>query len=433
MGGVIVVKKAITALGIGAVAVSVSSIHASALEKGVVTASALNIRSGPSADCDKVAKLYKGKTVEILEKSNGWYKVRVSNSVVGWGSAKYISTSGSSGSTSNQNNSTSSGTAISGNGKVNVSSRLNIRSGAGTNYSLVGKANNGEVVKLLEQSNGWYKIKLSNGVTGWASSQYISKTSEDVGTNDSNSSNTNNNNNNTDKNQSSEVSLEGKNGKVTSTVSLNVRSGPGTSYSVIGKLNGGDVVELKAKSNGWYKVKLSNGTTGWVSSSYISETNEGLKENSSSSSNGNSQSNNNSNSSSIGNSDKSTVNGSKVVDFAYTLIGIPYQWGASGPDKFDCSGFTQYVFKNSVGLSIPRVSRAQAQYGSAVSMGNYAPGDLVYFDTDGDGTTNHVGIYVGNSKFIHCSGTQTNPNKVKVDNLTTSYWSKALLGARRFA
>ncbi|WP_165479913.1 SH3 domain-containing protein, partial [Clostridioides difficile] len=151
-------KKAIAALGIGAVAVSVSSINASALEKGTVTASALNIRSGPSSDCDKVAKLYKGKTVEILEKSNGWYKVRVSSSVVGWGSAKYISTSGSSEGTSSQNNPTSSGTTISGNGKVNVSSRLNVRSGAGTNYSLVGKANNGDVVKLLEQSNGWYKI-----------------------------------------------------------------------------------------------------------------------------------------------------------------------------------------------------------------------------------------------------------------------------------
>ncbi len=46
-------------------------------------------------------------------------------------------------------------------------------------------------------------------------------------------------------------------------------------------------------------------------------------------------------------------------------------------------------------------------------MGNYAPGDLVYFDTDGDGTTNHVGIYVGNSKFIHCSGTQTNLIRLK--------------------
>lgn len=429
-----VVKKAIAALGIGAVAVSVSSINASALEKGVVTASALNIRSGPSADCDKVAKLYKGKTVEILEKSNGWYKVRVSSSVVGWGSAKYISTSGSSESTSNQSNSTSSGTTISGNGKVNVSSRLNIRSGAGTNYSLVGKANNGDVVKLLEQSNGWYKIKLSNGVTGWASSQYISKTSEDVGTNNSNSNNSNSSNtNNSDKKPSSEESIEGKNGKVTSTVSLNVRSGPGTSYSIIGKLNGGDIVELKAKSSGWYKVKLSNGTTGWVSASYISETNEGTKDNSSSSSNQNSQSNSNSNSSFTGNSDKSTAKGSTIIDFAYTLIGIPYQWGASGPDKFDCSGFTQYVFKNSVGVSIPRVSREQAKSGSAVSMGNYAPGDLVYFDTDGDGATNHVGIYVGNSKFIHCSGTQTNPNKVKVDNLTSSYWSKALLGARRLA
>lgn len=424
-------KKAITALGLGAVAISVSSIDASALEKGVVTASALNIRSGPSADCDKVAKLYKGKTVEILEKSNGWYKVRVSNSVVGWGSSKYISTGGSSESNSNQNSSPSNGTAINGNGKVNVSSRLNIRSGAGTGYSLVGKANNGDVVQLLEQSDGWYKIKLSNGVTGWANSQYISKTSEDVGTN-----NSNNNNDKPNNNQSDEVSLEGKRGKVTSSVSLNVRSGAGTSYSIIGKLNSGDVVELKAKSNGWYKVKLAKGTIGWVSASYISETSEGLNENGNSSSSNNSQSNDSSkddsDKSQSGNSDKSTVNGSKIVDFAYKLIGIPYQWGASGPDKFDCSGFTQYVFKNSVGLSIPRVSREQAQFGSSVSMGNYAPGDLVYFDTDGDGSTNHVGIYVGNSKFIHCSGTQTNPNKVKVDNLTTSYWSKALLGARRF-
>ncbi len=62
-------------------------------------------------------------------------------------------------------------------------------------------------------------------------------------------------------------------------MSLNVRSGPGTSYSIIGKLNGGDVVELKAKNNGWYKVKLSSGTIGWVSASYISETSEGTKKN----------------------------------------------------------------------------------------------------------------------------------------------------------
>lgn len=61
-------KKAIAALGIGAVAVSVSSINASALEKGTVTASALNIRSGPSSDCDKVAKLYKGKNCRDFRK-----------------------------------------------------------------------------------------------------------------------------------------------------------------------------------------------------------------------------------------------------------------------------------------------------------------------------------------------------------------------------
>lgn len=84
--------------------------------------------------------------------------------------------------------------------------------------------------------------------------------------------------NNFDKKLFSEELIEGKNGKVIFVVSLNVRSGFGISYFIIGKLNGGDVVELKVKSNGWYKVKLLSGIIGWVSVSYIFEINEDIKE-----------------------------------------------------------------------------------------------------------------------------------------------------------
>lgn len=94
LGGVIVVKKVIVVLGIGVVVVFVSFINVSVFEKGIVIVSVLNIRSGLSFDCDKVVKLYKGKIVEILEKFNGWYKVRVLSFVVGWGSVKYILISG---------------------------------------------------------------------------------------------------------------------------------------------------------------------------------------------------------------------------------------------------------------------------------------------------------------------------------------------------
>ena len=83
-----------------------------------------------------------------------------------------------------------------------------------------------------------------------------------------------------------------------------------------------------------------------------------------------------------------------------------------------------------MGIDIPRVSRAQASAGRAVSLANAIAGDLLYFDTMGSGTVSHVGIYLGNGKFIHASGTASNPEYVKTSSLSES-WVKCL-GARRF-
>ncbi|MDR0879520.1 MAG: SH3 domain-containing protein [Clostridioides sp.] len=437
-------KKVATAIGVGAIAITVNSLNVSAAESGMVTASALNIRTSPSTQAAKAGLAYKGQTVQILEKSNGWYRVKVSNSLTGWASGQYISLGGSSdnsnsSSSSGSNSSSGGSTSVSGNGRVSVSSKLNVRNGAGTNFSVVGKASNGEIVQLLESQGGWYKVKLSNGIVGWVSGQYIVKTSESAGSNSGNSGSGSSNSNSSNQNSSGDTAVQGKRGKIINTTSLNVRSGAGTSYSVVGHLNGGDVVSLLESKSGWYKMKTLNGTTGWIGGSYVAETSDSLKDNSSSGS-GNNSNDSSSNNSSSNNSDSSNSNsgsgstsksGVSVVNYAYTLIGIPYQWGATGPNSFDCSGFTQYVYRNSVGKSLPRVSRDQASMGTYVQMGSYAQGDLVYFDTTGDKQTNHIGIYVGNGKFIHCSGTQANPNKVKVDSLDSSYWSKALLGARR--
>ena len=385
------VKKTIATIGLSAMAISMSSIEASAMEKGTINTSALNIRSGPSTDYKRIDKAYKGQTVEILEKSNGWYKVKLPNGTVGWASGQYISSGGNS------------STSIEGKrGKITASPRLNIRSGAGTSYSIVGKANYGEAVDLLEKSNGWYKVKLSNGTVGWGSGDYIVETTEKPGNNTNNQQ------------PPATTPVEGKRGKITASPRLNVRSGAGTNYSIVGKANYGEVVDLVEKTNGWYKIKLSNGTVGWGSSQYIVETTEKPDDNT------NNQ------------QPPVTSNRSEVVNLTHALLGTPYKWGAEGPNSFDCSGFTKYVYKQAEGKTIPRVSRDQARYGSAVSRNNYAPGDLVYFDTDGDGVVNHVGIYVGGNEFIHCSGTPTNPDKVKKDSLGSSYWSKVLVGARRF-
>ncbi|MCY6960218.1 C40 family peptidase [Clostridium brassicae] len=119
-----------------------------------------------------------------------------------------------------------------------------------------------------------------------------------------------------------------------------------------------------------------------------------------------------SSSSSSGNSNSSSNNqgtgtppasssGSAIVSYAYGFQGCRYVWGATGPNTFDCSGFTQYVFAH-FGIRIPRVSRDQAEVGAYVSKGSLQPGDLVFF---GKGSIHHVGIYVGNGCYIHAPKT----------------------------
>jgi cell wall-associated NlpC family hydrolase len=87
---------------------------------------------------------------------------------------------------------------------------------------------------------------------------------------------------------------------------------------------------------------------------------------------------------------------SEVVNIAKRYLGAPYRWGATGPNAFDCSGFTQFVYRQ-VGVSLPRVSRAQIGAGQRVSRGDLQPGDLVFFGSP----IHHVGIYVGGGSYIH--------------------------------
>jgi len=89
---------------------------------------------------------------------------------------------------------------------------------------------------------------------------------------------------------------------------------------------------------------------------------------------------------------------------AKSFLGTPYVWGATGPSTFDCSGFTQWVYRD-VGIKIPRVSRDQARVGQYVPYENLQRGDMVFFDTKKHrtGRVSHVGIYLGHGNFIHAS------------------------------
>ena len=356
-----------------ALALSATASFANSNE-GTVTADALNVRSGPSTSYGITTKLYKGDKVEILETSNGWYKIKASNGKIGWVSGDYIKVS--SGSTS-QTSYKATVTATS----------LNVRSGAGTSYSVITKLSKGTVVDVIESaSNGWKKVKTSNGTTGWVSGSYLTTGVVEYPSTD---------------NSTSQTSYKA----TVNTDSLNMRKGAGTSYSVITKLSKGTVVDvLESASNGWKKIKTSNGTIGWVSGSYLAN---GVVEQPST---------------------PSTNKVQAVIDLAHKQLGKPYVWGAEGPNSFDCSGLIYYVYKNAAGITLPRTSSDQYSAGVAVSRSNLKAGDLIFSSTDGTGNITHVAIYVGDGQMIHAPRNGKNVEKVSINN---SYWNKAYVGARR--
>ncbi len=119
-----------------------------------------------------------------------------------------------------------------------------------------------------------------------------------------------------------------------------------------------------------------------------------------------------------------------VVEYAKRFLGVRYRWGATGNGAFDCSGFTQYVMRHAKGRIIPRVSRRQAYYGKYVSRRNLRPGDLIFFDTSRRrrGYVNHVGIYIGNGKFIHAS---SGKHRVVITSLNKPFYRSRFMWGRR--
>ena len=121
---------------------------------------------------------------------------------------------------------------------------------------------------------------------------------------------------------------------------------------------------------------------------------------------------------------------SELVISAMNFIGVPYRRGGDTAEQgFDCSGFTRYVFENSLGLVLPRRADQQAREAGLLQVmrEDLKPGDLVFFNTM-KRTFSHVGIYVGDDKFIHAPRTGS---EVRIEDMRESYWSRRFTGARR--
>lgn len=116
----------------------------------------------------------------------------------------------------------------------------------------------------------------------------------------------------------------------------------------------------------------------------------------------------------------------RVLQTAMRYVGVPYSFGGTTPDGFDCSGYVRYVFAKS-GIYLPRMADEQYDEGRAVSISRLQPGDAVFFSTYTSGVS-HVGIYLGDGQFIHASSSRG----VVIDLLLDGYWGQRYVGARRF-
>jgi len=119
---------------------------------------------------------------------------------------------------------------------------------------------------------------------------------------------------------------------------------------------------------------------------------------------------------------------SEMMMYALSLVGVNYKYGGKSPDTgLDCSGFVSHVYQQAAGLILPHNARAISMFGQKIAISELQPGDLVFFNTMRH-TYSHVGIYLGENKFVHASVTGRG---VEVVNMKENYWVKRFNGARR--
>jgi len=247
-------------------------------------------------------------------------------------------------------------------GAVNAST-LNIRQNPSLSSYIMGSLPRNTPVNTLGKSGSFYKI-IYKGKTGYVYSSYIK-----IGQSTS---------------SATVVNATGV-GHISASY-LNVRRTPSAGNNVIGSLNPTSSITLYGIQNNYYRIKYSNNWA-YIAKSYVKL---GTTPTSSVAS--------------VAYASTQSSETSKISTLmlnAYKLLGIHYTWGGTSPSTgFDCSGLAQYIYKT-IGVTLPRTTYDMIGIGTGVSINNLQPGDLIFFATDPlSSSPSHMGIYVGNNKFI---------------------------------
>lgn len=276
-------------------------------------------------------------------------------------------------------------------GTVDANGGLRVRAKPNTSAKVLTVAYDGDQVVVIRQVGDWYLVNY-NLYIGYMHSDYVTvKTRENI-----------------------ELGYGSVDPYVT-----NMRSGPSTSSSLVDQLYRGEKVYIIGFNNDWYKVKF-DGQVGYIRSDLVTllekpATNKGTARDISGD-------DTYSGSSTVV---STTSLGQQIATYAQNYVGYSYVYGGSSPSGFDCSGFVQYIYKQ-FGITVNRTATAQLADGYWVSRDSLKPGDVIYF---GSGSVAyHVGIYIGNNKFVHAENSDTG---VVITDLSVNWYSSRYLCAHR--
>ena len=406
-----------------------------------------NLREQPSQDAKILELASMGEEVEVLEKSGDWYKVKYKN-ITGYVRSDLIEVAQTTSAnvetvsattdnneetktenvTNTEKSETESTEHIAQDGKYKMKKETMLKITPLLNALDVQILKVDEKLQVTKILNNWAYVTTSDGTQGWVRMERLEQVKEE--------STTSTQANQTQETLQAPEATTETTGSQEQTKNLNIkmyvnsqtvnlREKADKTSGIVSQLEINTEVNVISKENGWCYVEVNN-KNGYVSESLLS-TSKQVVTSRSSMNERTTNTTNTSTSTSTTNKTKETTTsnsskGSEVVAYAKTLLGCKYVYGGTTTKGFDCSGFTQYVYKH-FGLNLNRT--AAAQYSNGTSVSNLQAGDLVMFGKSG---INHVGIYIGGNTFIHAA----NPSKgVTTDTLSSGYYKTNYVGARR--
>ena len=415
--------KTLTAVALASLMLLASVCAPFAEGRGVVITDLLNVRKSPDKDAEVAGKLVLGAEVGVIDTKDEWYQISYGDDATGWVAAEYVK--------------------VDFDVVQSTADSVNVRKSPSTDADVVTQINKFDRYIMVGRFNDWFKIKLANGSTGWVNDQFAIITGtisrgvidgEDARGRDTIAGV------NEPVKHTEKKAIKGSN--------VNFRAKPDLDSDIISTLTNDEVVTVIDNLGEWRRVKTSDGAVGYINKMFLKEIKveqpkapatdssgktvitKTSKSTSSGSSGGNTSSKQTS-SSGGDSSGGSAKGGSNFISYAKQFLGIRYKWGGTTTKGFDCSGYTQYIMKH-FGANIPRVSRDQAQGGTAVKKENLRVGDLVFFAKSASNRTiNHVGIYIGSGNFIH-SSSGGGGKGVTISNLNSGSYSKRYVCARRY-